>query len=165
VRRSLLPLLRPRAGELRNSFTREWSWTFAVTSQPTEGHLTLDVVDLGPIGAEVTLNGARVMTPPPPLGDGSATGSIPGSAFRIGSNELPIRPNAERSDLIEDFQLDQLRLVMAGPRPWASPIVAGSTPCRIVLDATVAGELLLVDGGVSKPAACLRIAAIDRSSG
>jgi hypothetical protein len=56
-----------------------------------------------------------VMTRPPPLGNGSATGSIPGPAFRIGSNELRIRPNAERSDLIEDFQLDQLRLVVTVP--------------------------------------------------
>jgi hypothetical protein len=32
---------------ISNSLTREWSWTFAVTSQPTEGHLTLGVVNLG----------------------------------------------------------------------------------------------------------------------
>jgi hypothetical protein len=52
------------------------------------------------------------MTLPPPLLDGSVTGAIPGSAFRVGSNELRIRANAERSDLIEDFALEYLRLVV-----------------------------------------------------
>jgi hypothetical protein len=92
----------------------EMRWSFALTSLPTEGRLTLHVVDLGPIGADVRLNG-QTINMPLPLGDGSGTGIIPGSVFRLGTNELVIRPRAERADLIEDFQLDLVRLDVTVP--------------------------------------------------
>jgi hypothetical protein len=74
----------------------------------------MHVVDLGLIGAEITLNG-RSINMPLPLGDGSGTGVIPRHVFRVGTNELVIHTRAERSDLIEDFQLDQIRLVVTVP--------------------------------------------------
>ena len=59
---------------------RESRWTFSVTSQPVEGRLTMHVVDLGLIGAEITLNGRSINMPLPP-GDGSGTGIIPRHVF------------------------------------------------------------------------------------
>ena len=94
------------------NFVRESRWTFSVTSQPVEGRLTMHVVDPGLIGAEITLWSLDQHAAP--SGDGSAW-IIPCHVFRVGTNELVIRIRTERSDLIEDFQLDQIRLVVTVP--------------------------------------------------
>jgi hypothetical protein len=55
-----------------------------------------------------------VFTLPPPLGEGEVTTTIAGDAFRVGVNELVIRARQDR-DVVEDFQLAHLRLVVLVP--------------------------------------------------
>jgi hypothetical protein len=94
--------------------SRQLSRTFTVTSAVIEGRLTLRAVDVGPIGAEVRLNGVIVFTLPPPLGEGEVSTTIAGDAFRVGVNALVIRARQD-GNFVEDFQLDLIRLVVLVP--------------------------------------------------
>jgi hypothetical protein len=96
------------------SFARELRRTFTVTGSVTEGRITLRVADVGPIGGEVRLNGRLVLSVPAPLGAGAAAAAIPGDVFRLGANELVIRAREDRG-VVEDFQVDRIRLVVIVP--------------------------------------------------
>jgi hypothetical protein len=96
------------------SFARALRRSFTVTGPVTEGRVTLHVADVGPIGGEVRLNGRLVLSVPAPLGAGEASAAIPGDAFRLGTNEFVIRAREDRG-VVEDFQVDRIRLVVIVP--------------------------------------------------
>jgi hypothetical protein len=55
-----------------------------------------------------------VLSVPEPFGAGTAEATIPGNAFRLGTNALVIRAREDRG-VVEDFQVDQIRLVVTVP--------------------------------------------------